>query len=70
MELSVWKFALIAGHRGHPSAVRGINSLGRLIDIPVCIKTNLADTRPLPLGHLTIAILFDRRHLGCTKNTQ
>lgn len=64
------QFTLLAGHPGHPSAIRGINSLGCLIKIPVCIKTNLVETRPLSLGHLTVALLFDRRHLICAKNTQ
>lgn len=64
------QFAVLAGHPGHPSAIRGINAVGRLTKIPVCIKAILAETRPLSvsLGH-SIALLFDRRHLVSAKNT-
>lgn len=66
------QFVLLAGHPGRPSAVRGINSVGRPIKIPLCIKTNLVEKRPLSmsLGHLIVALLFDRKHLVCAKNTQ
>lgn len=66
------QFALLAGHPGHPSAVRGIDWVGRLIKIPVCVETNLIQTRPLSvsLGDLRVALLFDRRHLVCAKNIQ
>lgn len=66
------QFALFAGHPGHPSAVRGINWVGRLIKIPIWVETNLIEIRPLSvsLGDLRVALLFDRRHLVCAKNIQ